>query len=298
VSLPKLSVERPVLTTMVTLIVVVLGAVSLSRLQIDMLPEIELPTLTVDTEYEGASPEVMERRVTRIVEEIVGTVPGVEEMSSESSRGESEVRVRFEWGKDIDTAALDVQSKLEDEISELPEDIVRPRIRKFDVSSFPVVLMGISSELDPVELTTLVEEQLRHRFSQIPGVAQVDPWGSYEREVRVELDPGRVKALGLPLDEVLDALRSSNVDLPTGEIDQGTETVTLRRPRSFRASTTCATRWSPCATARPSACARSPRCTTPTASSTGSRGSTATSACGSPSASSRPQTRSRCPSES
>ena len=111
---------------MITLIVVILGAFSLTRLKIDLLPDIELPTVTVRTEYEGASPEVMERLVTQIVEEIVGTVPGVEEMTSQSSEGASIVRVTFGWGTDIDTAALDVQSKIQDEINELPENIVRP----------------------------------------------------------------------------------------------------------------------------------------------------------------------------
>jgi len=117
VNLPRFSVERPVLTTMVTLIVVVLGAVSLSRIRIDLLPNIELPTLSVRTEYQGASPEVMEHLVTQIVEEIVGTVQGVEEMMSQSTEGQSNVRVTFAWGTDIDVAAPDLQAILEDENS-------------------------------------------------------------------------------------------------------------------------------------------------------------------------------------
>ena len=201
-SLPGFSVRRPVLTTMVTLIVVLLGVVSVRRIQIDLLPNIELPTLTIMTEYEGASPEVMERLVTQIIEEIVATVPGVVELRSQSAQGTSNVEVTFGWGVDIDTAALDVQGKLEDEANELPEDVVRPRIRKFDIASFPVVILGIRSRLDPVELTELVEDHLRHRFSRIPDVAQVDVWGGYEREVRVELDLQRVKALQLSMDQV------------------------------------------------------------------------------------------------
>ena len=218
---------------MVTLILVLLGAVSLSRLQIDMLPNIELPTLSIRTDYEGASPEVMERLITQIIEEIVATVPGVEEITSSSSEGRSNVRVSFVWGTEIDTAAIDVQGKLEDEINELPDDIVRPRIRKFDIASFPVVLLGISSNLDPVELTELIEVQIRYRFARIPGVAQVDVWGGFNREVRIELDPDRIKAVGLPLDRVLDAIRDANLDLPTGKIEQGRYEVTLRAPSEF-----------------------------------------------------------------
>lgn len=218
---------------MVTLIVVVLGIVSLTRLRIDLLPNIELPTLTIRTEYEGASPVVMERLITQIIEEIVGTVPGVEEMTSVSSEGNSSVRVTFVWGTDIDTASLDVQGKLEDEINELPDDIVRPRIRKFDIATFPVVILGISSDLDPVELTGLIEDQIRYRFARIPGVAQVDLWGEFKREVRIELDPGRINALGMPLDRVLQAVRDANLDLPAGKIEQGRYEVTLRAPAEF-----------------------------------------------------------------
>ncbi|MGD8611075.1 MAG: efflux RND transporter permease subunit [Desulfobacterales bacterium] len=232
-NLPSFSVKRPIFTTMVTLIFVILGAVSLSRLQIDMLPNVELPTLTIRTNYEGASPEVMERLVTQIIEEIVATVPGVEEITSSSSEGRSTVRVSFVWGTDIDTAAIDVQGKLEDEINELPDDIVRPRIRKFDIASFPVVLLGISSTLDPVELTELIEVQIRYRFARIPGVAQVDTWGGFKREVRIELDPNRIKAVGLPLDQVLDAIEDANLDLPTGKIEQGRYEVMLRAPAEF-----------------------------------------------------------------
>jgi HAE1 family hydrophobic/amphiphilic exporter-1 len=224
-NLPSFSVKRPIFTTMVTLILVILGAVSLSRLQIDMLPNIELPTLSIRTDYEGASPEVMERLVTQIIEEIVATVPGVEEITSTSSEGRSRVRVSFVWGTEIDTAAIDVQGKLEDEI--------RPRIRKFDIASFPVVLLGISSNLDPVELTELIEVQIRYRFARIPGVAQVDAWGGFNREVRIELDPDRIKAADLPLDQVLDTIRDANLDLPAGKIEQGRYEVMLRAPAEF-----------------------------------------------------------------
>jgi HAE1 family hydrophobic/amphiphilic exporter-1 len=231
--LPGFSVRRPIFTTMLTLIVVILGGVSLSRLQIDLLPNIELPTLTIRTQYEGASPEVMERLVTQIIEEIVATVPGVEDMTSQSSEGNSSVRVSFVWGTDIDTAALDVQAKLEDEINELPDDIVRPRVSKFDIASYPVVLLGISSNLDPVELTQLIEDQIRYRFARLPGVAQVDLWGGFNREVRVELDPDRIRSLDLPLDGVLQAIRDANLDLPAGRIEQGRYEVTLRAPAEF-----------------------------------------------------------------
>lgn len=232
-NLARASVQRPVFATMLALIVVVLGSVALSRLQIDLLPSIELPTLTVRTQYEGADPVVMERLVTQIVEEIIATVPGVEEMTSISYEGNSRVRVSFGWGSDIDTAAIDVQATLEDEVSELPDDVVGPRVSKFDVDSYPVVILGISSKLDPVELTQIIEQQIRYRFARVPGVAQVDPWGGFNREVRVELDPVKLNALGLPLNDMLTTIRDANLDLPAGKLEQGRYQITLRAPAEF-----------------------------------------------------------------
>ena len=229
-SLARFCVARPVLTTMVTLIVMVLGAVSLLELKTDMLPPVELPTLSVRTEYPGASPEVVERLVTEVVEEIVATVPGIEELSSTSSEGSSSVRVRFDWGTDIDTAATDVRAKLEDELSELPDEILRPQIRKFDVAGFPIVILGISSPLDPVALTTLVDEQIKPRLGRIPGVAQVDPWGEYEREIRVAIHPERLRAHGLAIDEVYEGVQGATLELPTGSIEAGDREIALRAP--------------------------------------------------------------------
>lgn len=232
-SLATFSVKRPIFTTMATLLVVILGIVSLSRLRIDLLPEIELPTVSVVTSYEGASPEVVERLVTQVLEEIISTVPGIEEITSQSSEGRSSIRVTFAWGTDIATAALDVQSTIEDQIRRLPEDALRPQVRKFDIASFPVVILGISSDLDPVEMTELIEDQIRYRFSRIPGVAQVDLWGGFNREVRVELDPERIKALELPLDQILSSIRAANLDRPAGRIDRGRLEITLRAPGEF-----------------------------------------------------------------
>jgi len=233
-NLPRFSVARPVLTSMATLAVLLLGSVGLSRLQVDILPEVELPTVSVRTEYEGASPEVMESLVTQIVEEIIATVPGVIDLRSQSARGTSNVEATFGWGTPVDQAAIDVRSKLEDELSELPEGIERPQVRKFDISSFPVVLLGISSPLDPVELTEIVENRLRRRFSRIPNIAQVDLWGGYPREIRVELDHERLQALGLPIGSVLTALENANLDLPAGQIEDGRLELTLRAPAEFQ----------------------------------------------------------------
>jgi len=232
-SLASVSVRRPVFTLMITLAVLVLGSVALSRLQIDLLPNIELPTITVRTSYAGADPVVMERLVTTIVEEIIATVPGVVEMTSRSYEGNSRIRVSFAWGTNIDTVALDVRATIEDEISELPDEIGSVRVSKFDIDTFPVVILGVSSTLDPVELTEIVETQIRYRLSRIPGVAQVDPWGGFNREIRIELDPARINAYGVPMDDIISAVRDANLDLPAGKIESGRHQVTLRAPAEF-----------------------------------------------------------------
>jgi len=232
-NIPRFGVRRPTFTAMLALMVVVLGSVALSRLQIDLLPAIELPTLTVRAQYEGADPLVMERLVTQIMEEIVATVPGVEEITSKSYEGYSSLKVSFGWGTSIDSAAVDVRATLEDEISELPDEIVGPRVSKFDIDTFPVVILGISSSLDPVELTEILENQIRYRFARLKGVAQVDPWGGFNREVRVELDPAKINAFRLSLDSILTALRNANLDRPAGKIEQGSYEITLRAPAEF-----------------------------------------------------------------
>ncbi|MDZ7661148.1 efflux RND transporter permease subunit [Thiohalophilus sp.] len=227
------SVRRPVFTSMVALAIIIIGLVSMTRLQIDLLPSVELPTLNVRAQYENASPEVMERMVTQILEEIVATVPGVEEIVSQSSEGTANVRVSFSWDTDINVAASDMRARLDDERSELPDEVTGLRVRKYDIDSFPVVLMGVSSDIDPVELTRIIEDHIRHRFTRIPGVAQVDPWGGFNREVRVALDPDRINALQLPMNQILAALRDANLDLPAGNLDQGRYQMTLRVPAEF-----------------------------------------------------------------
>ena len=217
---------------MVTLMVVVLGATSLGRLRIDLLPEIEATTLTIRTEYTGASPEVVERLITQFIEEIAASVPGVEEISSRSQEGLSVVTVDFGWGANVDSAAIDMQAAIESGLRRLPDD-VRPRTLKFDVNQFPIAILGVAGNLDPVEMTTLVEDEIRERLARVPGVAQVDIWGGYSREIRVEFDPERVKAQGMTLDQVLQAVVNANVDLPAGRIEQGNFDLTLRAPMQF-----------------------------------------------------------------
>jgi len=129
VNISRFSIRRPVLTVMASLIVIIIGGVSLSRLSIDLIPDITYPTLSISTNYENASPEEVEELITRPVEEAMSAVPGVEEVTSVSAEGRSSVRVTFSWGTNLDEAANDIRERLDRVIVRLPEDAERPRLR-------------------------------------------------------------------------------------------------------------------------------------------------------------------------
>ncbi len=229
-NLPRFSVHHPVFITMASLIVIILGAISLSRLSIDLMPDITYPTLSITTTYENASPEEIEELVTKLIEEAVSAVPGVEEVSSVSVEGQSNVRATFGWGTDLDAAANDIRDRLDRVIRNLPEDAERPTLRKFDLASFPVLILGISSNLDPIQLRKIVDDQVKYRIERIPGVAAVDIRGGLDREIHVNLDSNKLKALGLPLDKIITRIQEENINLPAGSLEKGSLDVTIRTP--------------------------------------------------------------------
>jgi len=226
----QFSVYHPIFTVMIFLIVIILGLISFSRLPIDLMPDITYPTLSLSTSYGNASPEEMEEIVTRPIEEALAAVPGVEEISSTSAEGSSNVRVSFAWGTDLEEASNDIRDRLDRIIRSLPEDIERPRLRKFDPASFPILIMGASSDLDPILTRRIIDEQIKYRIERVPGVASLDIWGGREREIHVNLEPDKIKALGLPLDLILNKIRSENVDVPAGTIERGNYEVLIRTP--------------------------------------------------------------------
>lgn len=241
------SVKRPVFTTMVTLCVVVIGSMALSRLPVDLLPDISYPTLSISTSYEQASPEIVEELISRPIEEAMSAVPGVEEVSSISSEGISSVRVSFAWGTDLDTAANDVRDRLDRVVTRLPDDADRPSLRKFDPAAFPILVLGASSNLDPLYVRRIIDDDIKYRIERVPGVAAMDVWGGPEREIHVNMDPDRLKALGLSPSGIVERIRSANITLPAGSIESGTRELTLRTAGEFESlnelgSTTVAVR--------------------------------------------------------
>jgi len=227
-NLSRFSVHRPVFTVMVILIVIILGGVSLDRLPIDLMPDITYPTLTIRTYYENASPEEIEELITRPIEEAMTAVPGVEDVYSTSAEGVSNVRVTFSWGINLDTASNDLRDRLDRVVSRLPDEAERPILYKFDVANFPILILGASSKLNPLEMRTIIDDQVKYRIERVPGVASLDVWGGYEREIQVNLDSCKIRALGLPLDQIMSGIREGNVTLPAGSLDRGNFEVTMR----------------------------------------------------------------------
>lgn len=229
----RFAVYRPIFTIMVVLIVVILGGISLSRLPVDLMPDITYPTLSISTSYANASPEEMEEIITRPIEEAVSAVPGVEEVTSLSAEGSSNVRVTFNWGTDLDAASNDIRDRLDRVISRLPDEADRPSLRKFDLASFPILILGAASHLDPIQMRRIIDEQIKYRIERVPGVAALDIWGGLEREVHVNVNPDKIKALGLSLNQILTRIRAANVNLPAGSIDRGNYEVTIRTPGEY-----------------------------------------------------------------
>ena len=231
--LSRFSVHRPIFTVMMVMIVVILGMTSLSRLPIDLMPDISYPTISVSCAYENAGPEEIEELITRPIEQAMSAVPGVEELTSTSVEGQGSVRVTFTWGTDLDTAANDIRDRLDRIIDHLPEESDRPTLRKFDLASFPILILGASSRLDPVQTRLILEEQVKYRLERVPGVAAVDIYGGLEREIHVSLDPAKINALAIPLDQIVRQVREGNVNVPAGTVEKGNFEITIRTPGEY-----------------------------------------------------------------
>ena len=232
--LAEFSVNRPVMTVMVALIVIILGIVALTRLPIDLMPDITSPTISISTSYSKASPLAMEELVTRPIEEAVSAVTRVQEISSQSSEGSSNVQVRFNWGTNLEEAANEIRDRLDRIISRLPDGSTRPSLRKFDLAAMPVVMMGVTSALDPLTLRRIIDEDISYRLERVDGVASINVWGGLTREIKINVDPLKLKALSIPLDQVITRIRSANVNLPTGTLYRGNKQITVRVPGVFK----------------------------------------------------------------
>jgi len=222
------AVNRPIATTMLFLIIIVLGVISFRYLPVDLLPPVEYPQLTVATEYPNVGPEEIEKIITERIENTIAGVPGVERVRSSSSEGRSRVTLEFAQGTDIDVAANDIRAALDRVRDELPPEAEPPRIWKFDPNNFPVVIVGANSDMNLQELTQVLEREVTKRFEQIPGVGSIDVWGGVYKEVHVELKRDRLIASGLSSAQVQQAIASENVNLPGGNVNSGVQQLYVR----------------------------------------------------------------------
>lgn len=233
----RFSVHRPVFTVMIMLIIITLGMISLSRLPIDLMPDITYPVLSISTSYGNVAPQEIEQLITRPIEEALSAVAGVEEITSTSSEGQSSVRLSFVWGTDLNEVSNDIRDRLDRIVSRLPDDASRPSLRKFDPSAMPILTLGASGNLDPIEMRKIIEDQVKNRIERIPGVASLDISGGYEREIHVNFFADQINALGLSLDQVSANIRSANQNVAGGTVKQGNRDVRVRTPGEYTSLT-------------------------------------------------------------
>jgi HAE1 family hydrophobic/amphiphilic exporter-1 len=223
------SIKRPIFAAVMMLILLTLGLFSLKRLPIDMFPSVEMPVISIVTVYPGASPETVEREVSKRIEEAVNPISGVKHVTSMSREGVSTVIVEFQLEIKINEASQEARAKINAVRGDLPVDIEEPIIQKLDFSAMPIVSLAVRSDvMSPRELTTLVEKRVKRRIESLYGVGKVDLVGSLKREVNVLIDSTRVEALGMGVNEIIGGLQSENVNTPLGRLRRGTEEVPLR----------------------------------------------------------------------
>jgi hydrophobic/amphiphilic exporter-1 (mainly G- bacteria), HAE1 family len=237
-----LSIGRPVAVTMAFLAVVVFGVVSFTRLPLDLLPDIAFPTVTIQTSYAGVGPQEIETLISRPIEEAVSVVQGVQEVTSRSRPGRSDVTIAFRWGTDMDFAALDVRERLD--LLNLPPAATRPTIARYDPNTEPVLRFALTSTrpLDArfpadreelMRLRWLAEEQVRRSLEGIEGVAGVRVTGGLEEEIRVEVDEARLAALRIPFRQVASRLEAENVNLAGGVLEEADAEYVVRTVNEF-----------------------------------------------------------------
>ncbi|HEY3093382.1 MAG TPA: efflux RND transporter permease subunit, partial [Vicinamibacterales bacterium] len=232
-SIPRLAIHRPVTMFMLSGVIVLLGAISLSKLPVDLMPEFTQPTITINTNYPNVGPLEIEELITRPIEQSVSAVAGIMRVDSSSREGGSNVRLNFGWGTNLDAAADDVRSRLDRVRGRLPEEADPPIIFKADSNAFPIMQIGVEGDYDPVTLRELAENDLSPRLERAPGVAAVTINGGLRRQIHVDLSKEKITALNLSVDRIVQSLRSENQNLPLGQIDQGDSTYLVRSQGQF-----------------------------------------------------------------
>ena len=226
--LAEICVHRPVFATVIVLFLTVVGGFSFFTLGVDRFPKIDLPTVSVQTSNTGASPEEIESEITDIIEAAVNTVPGIEEMRSSSSQGRSNVTLTFNLDKNPDVATQEVRDKISNVVNRLPDTADPPTVQKSDPDSQPILQYSISAPRDVIELTTLVENLIQKRIESADGVGEVFMFGARRKQIKIYVNPERLRAYDISVTEVSNAIRAQNQELPGGNLIEGAKTLGLR----------------------------------------------------------------------
>ena len=231
--LAKLSIDRPVMVTMAILVFVVFGAMAYMGMPLNLMPDVELPYVSVMTVYSGAGPREVESQVTTKLEEAVATVPQIDFTQSFSMENASIILVAFELDKDINVGSAEVKDKVDGVLRDLPDGVDRPSVQKFDFSSFPFMDLVLTGDMDPRELYELADGPLRERLSQIKGVAQVSLSGGAKREISVQMPDRVVYQNNISLAQLNQILAAQNLDMPAGNFTKGTQEYSVRLKGEF-----------------------------------------------------------------
>ena len=229
-TLPELCIRRPVFTTMLILLPVVLGIVGFLRMGVDLFPNVDLPIVFITTTRHGASAEEMETGVTKKIEEAVNTIAGIDELASTSKEGISTVNIRFLLEKNRDVAQQEVQSKINAIVSQLPSGTDTPIIDKFDIDSAPVMTIAVSGGAARTlrTVTEIADKRIAQSLSSLSGVGNVTLAGGEKRAIQVVVQTDKLQSYRLSIDDVRAALGGQNLELPGGRVDQNSRELTLR----------------------------------------------------------------------
>lgn len=233
--LSDLSIKQPVLATMLAASLVTLGIYSYNQLAIDQFPDVEIPVLTVQTEYPGASPETVEREVSKRIEETLNTISGVRHIESVTTEGFSSVAVEFQLGVKIANAQQDAQAKINAIRADFPKDIKEPVIQRIDFNAQPIVSVAVeSASADIKTLSSVAEKVIKKRIETVSGVGQVTLVGLARREIQIFLDRDNANSYGLTYAQIAGALQRENLDMPAGKLEQGAREPLVRVAGKFR----------------------------------------------------------------
>ena len=225
----ELSIKRPVFAMVLSLLLVILGVMSFERLAVREYPDIDSPVVSITTNYRGASAAIIETRVTQVIEDAVAGIDGVRSINSASRDERSNVTIEFNLSRDVDAAANDIRDRVSRVVGRLPDEVDAPRIAKQDSDADPVMWLNLSSDrMSVLELTDYAERVIVDRLSVVDGVAQINLGGARRYAMRIWLDRRALAARGLTVEDVEQALRQENVELPAGRIESLEREFTLR----------------------------------------------------------------------